>query len=177
MTVTHEDILQFNISTIFDVSTAVDPVCDVKASAAEYFDYNTSLATKNLSDYHFGDQPEVVNMVSNSTVYAIYDNNRILIQDLNLDHLSFGELTVVDFGRPGTDAICTDLNLYERTDTLYITCFTNVSQRENRNMFLLTVNSIDGKIKKTYKRPIDEDHPAIHRLQVQIVPVKTGKDL
>lgn len=86
--------MQFNLSTIFDLSRAIFPVCDVKQSAAHFFNYTTPIVTKDLSIYAFGDEPEIANIVSNTSIYAIYDNNRILIQQINLDHQTFGNLTV-----------------------------------------------------------------------------------
>ena len=169
ITVTHEDSVQFNISSLFDMSKASFPVCDVKQSAAQFYNYTTAVVTKDLSIYAFGDEPEIANIVSNSTVYAIYDNNVILIQQVNLDHQTFGNLTVAQFGRPGISAVCTDLELNENFTRVYVACFNNVTFVDQKVIYLVEFNSTDGSVISTNVHNMsDEGKEYNHRLQVRL---------
>ena len=116
----------------------------MKSSPAHIFNYSTAIVSKDLSLYHFGDEPEIVNMVSNTSIFAIYDNTRVLIQNINLDHQTFGVLTVSDFTRPGANATCTDLALYEKTNRLYLVCQTDVNQEHHEAMWLVELDATTG---------------------------------
>lgn len=87
-------------------------------------------------------------MVSNSSIYAIYDNSQILIQRINLDEQSFGDLTVTSFDKPGAYPICTDVELNEEINRLYIGCMQNKTavKTDDYNIWILEVDATNGTL-------------------------------
>ena len=114
-------------------------------------------------------------MISNQSIYAIYDNTNVLIQQVNLDHQSFGNLTVAAFNRPGANAVCTDLALYPKTNRLYLACQTDVSQEHHESLWLVELDATTGQVLNTNLQAQDEQHDVVHRLQVQVVPSKNSQ--
>lgn len=170
ITVTHEDVHQFDLSMLFDTHGARNPKCDVKASPAHYFNWSTPVVSKNISQYHFSDEPEIVNMVTNHSIYAIYDESSVVIQTINLDHLSFGNLTESQFGTPGADTYCTDLELNEYNNRLYVACMTRVnSTAETKSMWVIELDATNGTEINRVRIDQDDDHKVIHRLQIKII--------
>ncbi len=175
ITVTHEDIFQFNISNLFDMSHAIHPHCDVISSPAHYFNFTTPLALKDLSQYHFGDEPEIANLISNNSIYAIYDDSQLVIQQVNNDHLSFGNMTVTNFGTPGVNATCTDLEMNHHLQRLYVACFQRVANPEQDHIiWIVELNATDGKKIKTTTGNLSAYNLSVsHRLQIRVVPLWT----
>ncbi len=170
ITVTHEDVHQFNLTQMFYMAGAKNPKCEVKASPAHYFNWSTAIASKDISSYHYADEPEIVNMVTNHSIYAIYDESSVVIQEINLDHQSFGTFVENQFGTPGADTYCTDLELNQPNNRLYVACMTRVnSTAETKLMWLIELDATTGKEVSRVSIEQDDDHKVLHRLQVKII--------
>lgn len=171
ITLTHEDVSQFDLAQIFDLTQAKNARCDVKQSAAHFYNYTTPVVTKNLSQYAFGEEPDIVNLVSNTSIYAIFDNTNILIQQVNLDHQTFGNLTVSHFNSTGAKAVCTDLELSPYFGLVYVACQNNFTASKNDPfIWILEINATTGEvIKQTSKNLTDEGVTYGHRVQLKLV--------
>ena len=178
VTVYHKDLLQFNVSDIFSYGANV--TCDsFGGSIAEYFTPSTEIATKDISNFHFGDEPEVVQFVSNTSVFAVFDNSQVLIQPINLDHESFGTPISKNFGRPGAEAICTDVAFNKKTNRIFISCFAKQSvMTANSTLWIYELNGDSGDTVGHYTTTLDDDKQKIvHRANVMLVPIKRGANL
>ena len=162
----HEDTLQYNLTELFDFSQSKKWSCDVVTSPASIFDQNTSIQTKDLSIYEFVDIAETAEFISNTTFFAIYDDSHILIQNVNLDGESFGDLTVHTFGRPGVNAVCTDVVLNPTLNRAYITCHSAFTSKMDKYIYVAEVDATTGVEINLVTWPMDPQFPTAHRLRI-----------
>lgn len=166
---TYADRLQFNVTDLFKVELNDGVSCTSNSSGASYFNQDTPLQSKSLADYGFGDEPEISQFISNQTFYAVYDNSHILIQDLNLDHESFGNLVVTSFTKPGKNPECSDLAVNSKLNRIYVVC-KSFNQEEGESQINLI--EFDARTGKTIGSPIflkSTTFKISHRLQIKIV--------
>ena len=164
----YEDKLQWNITSLFKVSDIDTVTCTSDSPAVTFFNQNTTLFSKSLLPYNFGDEPEISEIITNQSFYAIYDNSNILIETLNLDHESFGVPIVARFSRPGANAVCTDLALNSKLNRIYLVCMSNVSESENQ----INLVEFDARTGATIGKPTvikSDQYKVVHRLQIKIV--------
>jgi hypothetical protein len=178
ITVYHKDSLQFNLSYVFDLDYASGLTCTSKSgSLAEYVIPNNSISTKDISNLGFMDNPEITKLVSNNTVFAVYDNSQILIQSLTVDQLRFGETHQKYFGRPGAEAMCSDI-VYNKVDgILYVGCYSKQSDKNpNSILTIKRLNDTTGdEIKPAFTVQLNDDSQKMrHKLSMQMVTLKAG---
>lgn len=163
-----DDLVQYNLTELFDFSSAQPWTCQVVASPATIVDQNTSIQTRILDQYHFTDVPEVANFITNTTFFAVYDNSRILIQEVSLDGESFGQQTVHLFGRPGVDAICTDVALNAVLGRAYVVCHSNLSSKLDKYIYVAEIDAQTGAELNVVSIPFDVAYPVAHRMRVGV---------
>ena len=178
ITVYHKDSLQFNLSYVFDLDYASGLTCrSLGGSNAQYIIPNDSIATKDVTSLGFMDNPEISRLVSNNTVFAVYDNSQILIQSLTVDQLRFGETHQKYFGRPGAEAVCSDM-VYNKDDgVLYVGCYTKQSDTNpNSTLIIKRLNDTTGdEIKPEFTVMIDDTKQKLtHKLSMHMVTLKAG---
>jgi hypothetical protein len=161
------DLLQFNITDLFTVSDIDSVTCTTSDPAATFFNQDSVINFRNLSQYHYGDQPEIVEYVSDQSFYAVYDNSNIVIQTVNLDHQSFAAPIQADFGLPGSDAVCTDLVINEAINRVYIACMSDLSSTKHDNIYIVEVDSKTGQ--RLNVITVHQNFPVLHRLQIRLV--------
>lgn len=179
ITVYEKDTLQFNLSYVFDLDYDKDLTCISKGgSIAEYIIPNNSISAKDISIYGYQDNPEITKLVSNNTVFAVYDNSQILIQSLTVDQLRFGETHQANFGRPGADAICSDIAYNREDGVLYVACSTKTSDvNPNATLTIKRLNDSNGEvIQPEYTVLLDEtkNQKLVHKLGMHMVTLNTG---
>ena len=175
VTVYHKDLLQFNVSELFDFGANV--TCDsLSGSIAKYTTPNDELETKDISMYHFAEEPEIVQIVTNTSVFAVFDNSSVLIQQITLDHEAFGVPISKSFGRPGAEAVCTDVAYNKRTDRIFISCFSKQSKSTpNSTLWVYELDAATGDTVGHYSNMLDDDvQKIVHRANIMLVPVKRG---
>ena len=175
VTVYSRDLLQFNISELFDYGAGV--TCDsLSGEIVKYTTPQDEITSKDISDYHFGDEPEIVQFLSNTTIFGVFDNSNVLIQQINLDHESFGTTVVKSFGRPGAEAICTDVAFNKNTNIIFIACFAKASvSTPNSTLWIYEINGATGDTVNKYSTTInDEDQKIVHRANIMLVPIQRG---
>lgn len=169
VTVYNEDLLQYNISDLFDLSQASNYTCQTTFAPAHIYNKDSVLQTKNLTQYGFGDEPEIAEFVTNTTFYAVYDNKNIVIQDVNLDGESFGDMLVYNFGTPGIDAVCTDLTVNAILNRIYVACMTSLNATvQNFNIYVLELDGNTGQLINMLTVPQQPSNLVQHRLQIKI---------
>lgn len=161
------DRLQFNVTDLFTVSDLDSVTCTTSSPAANFFNQDSVINFRNLSDYHYGDQPEIVEYVSDQSFYSIYDNSNIVIQGVNLDHQSFTAPVQNNFGMPGSDAVCTDLVLNEVINRIYVVCMSDFSSQKHDNIYIVEIDAKSGE--KLNTLTIHQDYDVLHRLQIRLV--------
>lgn len=170
ITIYTDDIHAYNISQLFDLATSVKPVCEVKASPATIYKAEMPLVSKDISIYAFVDQPEIVEFVSNTTVYGIFDNKNILIQNITLDGERFSGLLEHNFGLLGDEAICSDLHLNDKLNRIYVLCYTDPSKQLDKFIYVAELDSTSGELLN--KVQVASDPQVVqHRLQMSYVVV------
>ena len=176
VTATRDDLLQFNISDLFDLSASASHTCDVVGSPATIFTPNTTIYQKDLSNYHYADEPEIVELVTNTTFYAIYDNSEIFIQPVNLDAESFGASLSVNFSRPGSDAVCTDLAFNRDANKIYLVCQSDLASLKHDNIYIIELDATTGsRLSTPITIPQLEGNLVTHRLQIKIVDMQISQ--
>ena len=178
MTVYHKDMLQFNVSELF----SFDQNVSCTSLSGDIVRYNTKwseIAYKNLSDYHFSDEPEIVQFVSNSSIFAVFDNSSVFIQPVNLDHESFGVPIVKRFGRPGAEAVCTDVAFNKNTNRIFVACFAKQSVlTPNSTLWVYEINGATGETVGLYTTILDDiTQKIVHRANIMLVPIKRGANV
>ena len=171
ITVYHDDIHAFNLSQLFNLDAGKHPVCDVKGSPATLYNPMDPIAQKDISTYAFGDQPEIVEFISNTTIYGIFDNKNIYIQNISLDGESFTDTINYQFGMLGQDAICSDAHLNPLLNRIYLVCFTNTSSAMDKKIYVAELDGTSGQLLNSLTINQDVDHVVQHRLQLAWVPV------
>lgn len=162
------DRLQFNITDLFSASDIDSVTCTTSApDAASFFNQDSVVNWRNLSDYHFGDQPDVVEYVDDQHFYAVYDNSNIVLQAVNLDHESFGAPVENSFGLPGSDAVCTDLVHNTALGRVYVVCMSNVTSKQHDNIYVVEVDEKTGN--KLNLVTVEQKYDVLHRLQIRLV--------
>ena len=178
ITVYHKDTLQFNLSYVFDLDYAKGLTCTSKGgSNAEYIIPNKSISTKDISNLGFMDNPEITKLVSNNTVFAVYDNSQILIQSLTVDQLRFGETHQKNFGRPGANAVCSDMAYNREDGILYVACFSKRSDTNpNTTLTIKRLNDTTGDvIKPDFTVKInDQKQKLVHKLSMTMAQLTSG---
>ena len=171
ITVYHDDIHAFNLSQLFHLDAAKRPTCDVKASPAYLYNPTDPLAQKDISIYEFGDQPEIVEFISNTTIYGIFDNKNIYIQNISLDGESFTDTVHYQFGMLGQDVECSDAHLNSLLNRFYLVCFTNTSSSQEKRIYVAELDGTTGELINTLIVKQTDDNVVQHRLQLAWVPV------
>ena len=172
LTIYHDDLLQFNLSQLFTLDYSKHPKCDVKGSPATLYNPRDPLTTKDISVYDFAEEPEIVEFISNTTFYGIFDNRQILIQNISLDAESFSGLVVHMFGSFGDDAVCSDLAFNKLLNRIYVLGYTNESsQLVNKYLYIAELDGTTGELLHSLKVLQDDNFPVQHRPQIKIVPV------
>lgn len=171
-TINHaSDTLTFPLSYLFNLGAAINPTFSILGQGQIFYP-TTNIASKDISQYMFQDQGDVVNFVNNKTFFAIYDNANIVIQDINLDKQGFGALTVTNFGLPGASVECTDLEANEALGRIYVACQPiNSTPQDPGAVFILELDEAAGTLLNTVVINLDQDHIVAHRLQISIVPM------
>lgn len=179
ITVYEKDALQFNVTYIFDTDFAEGFTCtSLGGSNAEYIIPNTIISTKDITNLGFMDNPEVAKLLSNNTVFSVYDNSQILIQSLTVDQLRFGETHQANFGRPGADAVCTDMAYNKDDGVLYVGCF-SVKSNTNPDSILTIkrLNDSTGEVMQPeYSVKLDDEkkQKIAHKLGMQFTTLVSG---
>ena len=163
-----EDLVQYNLTELFDFSMAQPWTCQVVASPAAIVDQNTSIQTRALDQFHFADVPEVANFISNTTFFAVYDNSHVLIQEVDLDGEGFGRQTVHLFGRPGVDAVCTDVVLNAALGRAYIVCHSDFASKLDKFIYLAEIDAKTGAELNVLSVPVNPAYPVTHRMRVGV---------
>ena len=172
MTIYHDDLLQFNLSQLFTLDYSKHPKCDVKGSPATLYNPRDPLQIKDISTYEFAEEPEVVEFISNTTFYGIFDNKQILIQNITLDAESFSGLVVHMFGSFGDDAVCSDLAFNKLLNRIYVLGYTNISSPlVNKYLYIAELDGTTGELLHSVKVLQDDNFPVQHRPQIKIVPI------
>lgn len=167
----HEDLLQFNLTQLFTLDWHKHPHCEVFGSPGQIVNHTTPIATKSIANYSYGEEPEVVNLVSNTTIFGVFDNSNIYIQNVNLDHESFADAFVHEFGRPGQDAVCTDVALNNKLGRLYVVCMSNVTSHVSNNIYIVELDAKNGSLLNSIIVAQDDTHKVTHRTRIAIVPL------
>jgi hypothetical protein len=178
VTVYHKDLLQFNVSELFSYGQNVS-CTSLSGSIARYTTKLSEISYKDISEYHFSNEPGIVQFVSNSTVFAVFDNSSIYIQPVNLDHESFGAPIVKSFGRPGAEAVCTDVAFNKNTNRIFVACFAKQSVlTPNSTLWVYEINGATGETVGSYNTKLDDTtQHIVHRANIMLVPIKRGANV
>ena len=178
VTVYQKDLLQFNLTDLFTFGANVSCVSQ-SGSIARYTTPWYELATKDISNYHFAEEPEIVQFMSNSSLFAVFDNSSVFIQQVNLDHESFGVPISKSFGRPGAEAVCTDIAFNKNTNRIFIACFAKASvQTPNSTLWVYELNGDTGETVGHYTTLLDDiTQKIVHRANIMLVPIKRGANI
>ena len=175
VTVTEQDILQFNLTDLFTFGANVS-CTSLSGSIANYTTSWSVVEDKDISNLHFGDEPEIVQFISNSSIFAVFDNSSVLIQPINLDHESFGIPITKSFGRPGAEAVCTDVAFNKNTNRIFISCFAKQSTKTpNSTLWVYEINGATGDTVNKYSTTLDDKQQLIvHRANIMLVQIRRG---
>lgn len=172
LTVFHDDIIQFNLTELFHLDYSKHPHCDVVASPATLYYPRDAYTVKDISHYEFVDEPEIVEFVTNTTFYGIFDNKNILIQSINLDAESFGPLVVQQFGTLGDESLVSDIALNTILNRIYVLGYTNpTSKLESHYIYIAELDATTGEEINLVKTLIDPSFPVQHRPQIKIANI------
>ena len=96
-----------------------------------------------------------------------------------LDHESFGVPISKSFGRPGAEAICTDVAYNKYTNRIFIACFAKLStQTVNSTLWVYEINGDTGATVGSYTTHLDDDvQKIVHRANIMLVPIRRGSQV
>ena len=176
LTVYHEDLLQFNLTDLFSYGAGVS--C-TSVDGAKYTKPWDDIDVKDITNLHIAEQPEIVQFINNNSLVAVFDNSNVYIQNVNLDHETFGTTFYKPFGTPGAESVCSDVAYNKYTDRIFITCFAKKGGKTDKTtLYLYEINAADGTTVGTYQNTLDDDtQKLVHRANVMLVPLIRGRDL
>lgn len=174
-----EDLIQLNMTQLFNLDGSKNPQCQVYQSAGAIYNATTPIATKNYSQQGYGDIAEVFNFVSNTTAFGVFDDSQVMVQNITLDAESFSGVVYFGFNRVGANAVCTDVELNPKLNRLYVACITK-PQSSRRNGLAQTPSSVwlielDATSGTEYNRIMvnqDANHTFTHRAQITLMYIR-----
>lgn len=174
VTVYNDDNIQVNLTQLFNLDASVNASCQVYQTTGNVFTPNTTLVAKDYSVQQFADEPEVARFISNTSIFAVFENTNIMIQNISLDNENFTDTVFYQFGLVGADAICTDITKNDVLNRLYVVCMTNVSS-ENKAIYIVELDGTTGQKLNLITIPQDQGHQVVHRTNIEMMPLWPGQ--
>lgn len=170
VTVTNTDSIQLNISQLFNLGGGGYPNCSTYQSPGDVYTYNSSIATKTISTQYVN-EPEIANFISNTSLFSIFDNNNVMIQNITLDGMSFTTTVYASFGMPGTTQVCTDVILNSHLSRLYVACQTDFNATTGFYIYLYELDATTGATLNSITVPQNATLKVNHRMQLVLAPM------
>lgn len=178
-TIFFEDRIQYNLTELFS-GIGSGLTCTLpKDTKARILNpgidgKGTYLATKSLADYHFTEQPHVVEMLTNNSVYAIFDHQQLVVQNITVDGRAFGPVHLTHFAKFGVSVKCLDMIFNEKTNRIYIGCQTVFDPKKIGSFYIVEYDLVADKVVKSTTIPQQNSFQIKHRLQLAIGPIDLG---
>ena len=156
-----QDSIFFPLDEVFDLSEAEYPM---KSHAGNVFFYDTPFASMSLSSYDFK-ALNYAKTLSPTQVATVYDNSKVLIQNLGMNSKSFATEMLYDLTEEGVDLFCSDVVVNPMRPLIYVGCFPSESSKDQD----LRVHTIDyAKKKATHVIKIAQDDGFVVKNRLQL---------
>ena len=161
-----EDIADFNLKNIFDLSQAKGTV-SFDASVGRTFNYGEPFASKNY-DVLGVKKAQWIKAHDNFVVSA-YDDTVIVFQVIDSSGKKFSHFTSVDLKKFGANLTCTGTAWNHRRRYMYIGCFDRKSSAQNPgSMFIFTFDFESLEIINEVSVKQDDGFRIVNRLNLFI---------
>lgn len=176
VTVTNTDLIQINLTSIFNFGgySSNNVTCDTRQSPGSVFYYNNSIFTRSLP-VNYTNEPEIVNFVTNTSLFIIFDNTNVMIQSVNLDAESFGGAIFTTVGMPGVTAVCTDVEYNKNLQRYYVVCMTDLNQTIDKYIYIYEIDANTGAKLNQFSVPQPVNQSVAHRTQISFVHMFSGR--
>ena len=166
------DIIQLNVSEIFDLSLAVGNVVFTPQSG-NLVTKDTQFGVKDLSQFGFG-SVDFVHFIDNQTYVSIFDETHILVHSVDLNGLSIVKEVRQDFSKPGLNTKCTDMDYNRDLSILYVACFNPAKEGDFGSINVLELDSSSGELLHSTKVPLTAQFLAQKALKIAIHTLQQG---
>lgn len=140
--ITPNDMFYTDLASNFDLSKSFYPIT-AKAEAGNALNLTQPFLKKHFG-FHDFQKMNYIKHINDYLVAIVFDNTKIVIQEININGKSFGDHTVYDLSKIGPKVFCSDVTYNPLRDYVYVGCYPAQSTGADKS---LRIHTIDLKIK------------------------------
>jgi hypothetical protein len=145
MTALKDDKIFIPLDEVFDLSKITYPVTS-EVDKGKVLTYDQPFASKHFAKYNFKNLNYVKTLTPHMVAF-MYDNAKLIIQNLTLNSKSFEDVQYYDLTALGVTVFCSDIVINPLRPVIYIGCFPSTGEKDRQ----LRIHTIDYVQKSEYK--------------------------